>query len=208
MAKQLFTIGYSGYKDIEDFISELKEHEIQILIDVRSSPYSAYYEQYNKEQLSRKLKENDIFYSNYARQFGARQDNPSFYRNGESGKRLDFELFSKSDQFLEGVHAVEKSNANIVFMCAEKNPIECHRAILVARAFHDRGHKVLHIRPDDTMLSQADLERELLDKFFSDRDQISFEKLDKPEKSDEEYIADAYRCQNDEIGYKWEDLTA
>ena len=45
MAKQLFTIGYSGYKEADDFIKELKNHEIQILIDVRSSPYSAYYEQ-------------------------------------------------------------------------------------------------------------------------------------------------------------------
>jgi len=200
MAKQLFTIGYSGYKDVDDFISELKDHDIQILIDVRSSPYSAYYENYNKEQLSRKLKENGIFYSNYAKQFGARQDNPAFYQNGY----LDFELFANSDQFLEGVHAIEKSNANIVFMCAEKNPIDCHRAILVARAFYDRGHDIQHIIPNGIIHSQADIEQELLDLHFPDRYQIKF---DEPEKSDEEYVVKAYQKQNEKIGFKWGELT-
>lgn len=202
MAKQLFTIGYSGYKDVEDFISELKDHEIQILIDVRSSPYSAYYECYNKEPLSRKLKENGIFYKNFARQFGARQDQPAFYRNG----RLDFELFAKSEQFLEGVQAVEQSTANIVFMCAEKEPSTCHRTILVARAFHDQGHEVLHIKPGGTMLTQADIEQELLDEYFPDRAQASL--FEPSEKSEEEYITDAYRRRNDDIGFRLEDLTA
>lgn len=201
MAKQLFTIGYSGYKEADDFIKELKNHEIQILIDVRSSPYSAYYEQYNKEPLSRKLKENGIYYFNYARQFGARQDSPVYYKDGY----LNFESFAKSEQFLEGVHAVEKSNANIVFMCAEKDPSTCHRAILVARAFSDRGHEVQHIKPDGVMLTQADIEQILLDDYFPDRDQISF---DAPEISEKEYIDKAYQRRNKEIGFKWEDLTA
>lgn len=206
MAQELYTIGYSGYPDVEDFISELRKHGIQILIDVRSSPYSAYYESYNKESLTRKLRENGIYYANFARQFGARQEDSVFYKNG----RLDFEEFAKSSQFLEGVRAVENSNAVIAFMCAEKDPSVCHRSILVARAFHDRGYKVLHIIPgSDSVITHTELEEKLVDEYLhktkQNPDQIDFFA---PEKSREDYIREAYQDRNDEIGFKPEDLTA
>ena len=123
MAKELFTIGYSGYPDINDFIKDLKYYGIQVLIDVRSIPLaSAYFESYNKDRLSDKLKENGIYYLNFAKQFGARQDNPIFYKKEKKdGKSiLDFDLFSKSTQFLDGINKVERSKAVIAFMCAEK----------------------------------------------------------------------------------------
>ena len=200
MAKRLFTIGYAGFPDINDFISALKENGIQILIDVRSTPYSAYYEAYNKDSISRALKEHGIYYANYARQFGARQENRSFYKNGG----LDFEIFSKSDQFLDGVKSVEKSNAVIAFMCAEKKPSECHRTILVAKALSDRGHEITHIMPNGESVSQQDVEQELLEKYFPNREQTSL--FDDGNLSEEEYIAKAYKLRNDEIGFKLEDL--
>ena len=199
MAKELFTIGYSGYPNVEDFINELKQYGIQILIDVRSSPFSAYYENYNKDRLSHSLKQHGIFYFNYAKQFGARQEDLHFYKCG----RLDFELFAQSPQFLEGIHSVEKSKASITLMCAEKHPSECHRAILISRAFCDRGHWVKHITPDG-MLTQGDIEMELLNKYFPNRNQESLFSEDMM--SEEEYIANAYRLKNDEIGFREEDL--
>jgi uncharacterized protein (DUF488 family) len=200
MAKELFTIGYSGFPDFNSFIQALKDHGVQILIDVRSSPYSAYYTEYDKEQLQDKLKQNGIYYCNYARQFGARQENRAFYRDG----RLDFCVFAKSQQFLDGVRSVEESSAVIVFMCAEKHPSECHRAILVARAFHDRGYQVTHIIPCGEALTQDDIEAELVNTYFPDRAQESlFEEYNKTE---EECIAEAYKLRNDQIGFKLEDL--
>lgn len=199
MSDKLFTIGYSGYPDVDEFISELKKYGIQILIDVRSNPYSAFFNNYNKDQLSVKLKENGIYYRNFAKQFGARQENITFYKNG----RLDFEVFSESGQFLEGVHTVEKSTAIIAFMCAEKNPSECHRAILVAKAFSDRGHEIIHIIPNDITLTQKDIDDELLEKYFPNRDQCTM--FDEAF-TEEEYIKKAYVLRNDEIGFKLEDL--
>ena len=200
MAKGIYTIGYSGFPDVEDFISALKQHGIQILIDVRSSPFSAYYENYNKDMLAHTLQKNGIYYANYARQFGARQEDRSFYKNG----RLDFETFSQSEQFLEGVQSVERSRAVIAFMCAEKHPTECHRAILVTRAFSERGHEIVHIKPGGVTLSQSDIEQELLEKYFPDRAQTSL--FEETPKTEAEYIAEAYRLRNDEIGFKLEDL--
>lgn len=200
MAKELFTIGYSGFPDIRDFIDTLKYHGVQILIDVRSSPFSAYYAQYNKDQLGPILKAAGIYYYNYAKQFGARQEDHAYYRNG----RLDFEVFSHSEPFLEGIRSVEKSAASIAFMCAEKHPSECHRAILVAKAFSDRGHEITHLKPGGITLSQHDIDNELLEKFFPDRAQASL--FDEDNKSEQEYIDLAYKMRNDEIGFKLEDL--
>lgn len=200
MAKELFTIGYSGFPDIRDFIDTLKYHGVQILIDVRSSPFSAYYAQYNKDQLGPMLKVAGIYYYNYAKQFGARQEDHAYYRNG----RLDFEVFSHSEPFLDGVQSVEKSAASIAFMCAEKHPSECHRAILVAKAFSDRGHEITHLKPGGITLSQHDIDNELLEKYFPDRAQASL--FDEDNKSEQEYIDLAYKMRNDEIGFKLEDL--
>lgn len=199
MARQLFTIGYAGFPDIEDFLQVLKQHGVQILIDVRSSPFSAYHTCYNKDALSPVLQKNGILYFHYARQFGARQEDRRYYRDGY----LNFALFSASPQFLEGVHQVEKSSASIAFMCAEKQPIDCHRAILVARAFHDRGHPVTHLTPDGT-LTQEQLETELLNTYFPNRDQVSL--FSEENRTEQELIAAAYEKQNAAIGFREEDL--
>ena len=200
MAKELYTIGYAGFPNTQDFLDALKRYEAQILIDVRSSPFSNYYAAYNKDALSDLLRAQGIYYFNFAKQFGARQENSEFYRNG----RLDFETFSRSDQFVDGVRKVDASNAVVTFMCAEKKPSECHRTILVARAFSDKGQEVKHIMPNGETMTQRDVERELLETYFPNRAQASiFEEMNK---SEEEYIAEAYRLRNNEIGFKLEDL--
>ena len=209
MAKELFTIGYSGYPDINDFIRDLKYYGIQVLIDVRSVPLaSAYFESYNKDRLSDKLRENGIYYLNYAKQFGARQENTAFYKpfeiNGQSVYKLDFETFAQSEQFLDGVQRVERSQAVIAFMCAEKHPSECHRTILVSRAFSDRGHEITHIEPEKVTSTQKDVEHSLVEEFFPNRGQLSL--FDTDFKTESELIPAAYREQNKKIGFKLEDL--
>ena len=124
----IYTIGYTGFSAYE-FINVLRDREINVVIDVRSTPYSERYPDYNKENLERVLKSNQIYYRNYIKEFGARQDNRNFY---SSEGYLDFEVFSKSEQFLSGVEKIENSVAKgykIVLLCAEKKPIQCHRTI-------------------------------------------------------------------------------
>lgn len=200
MAKLLFSIGYAGFPNVNEFIQTLKRYGIQILVDVRSDPYSHYYKCYNKDCLKQALVMHGIYYFNYARQFGARQMDISLYKDG----RLDFDLFSKSEQFLDGVQKVEKSNAVIAFMCAEKHPMDCHRAILVTRAFSDRGHDIIHILPNGRTLTQKDLENDLLDAYYPSRAQESL--FDQDRMTQNDYIEAAYKLRNDEIGFKLEDL--
>lgn len=195
----IYTIGYTGFT-VEEFISTLKKYEINVVIDVRSSPYSERYADYNRDNIESVLSENEIYYRNYVKEFGARQDNRSFY--AEEGF-LDFEKFAKSEQFLSGVEKIINSVAKgykIVFLCAEKNPIQCHRTILVSRAFYELGYKVWHLLPNEEKISHSEIISQLLVKYCPNMGQVDM--FSTNVKSDEEYIAEAYRKQNQKIGYK------
>ncbi len=199
--KTIYTIGYSGFP-LNAFIQELKKHNINVVIDVRSSAYSERYPDYNKPNIEQTLKQIGIYYRNYTSEFGARQENRSFY---SPEGYLDFDIFSKSNQFQSGVSkmvdSVEKGY-KIAFMCAEKEPIQCHRAIMVARAFAKLGFTVIHLMPNGITKNQKTIEEELLKKYFPNINQLS---LFDNRMSDEEYINAAYRKQNEQIGYHLED---
>lgn len=195
----LYTIGHSQH-EFGYFSNLLKIYDINYLLDVRSTPYSKYAETYNKELLSSLLSTKGIKYSFMGKFFGARPDNAELYN--EEGY-LDFEKVSYSDLFIKGIESVDlglKRGNNIVLMCTEKDPIDCHRAIMVARAFSLRGIDVKHILPNGKYQTQQELDERLLDKYFPDRAQLSIFNYDKVI-SAEENIKLAYRERNKEIGY-------
>lgn len=137
MITKLFTIGYAGF-GLPEFLTELKKRQIQLVIDVRSQPFSKYYADYNKDRICNALKNENIYYRNYAKEFGARQENKVYY---SSEGYLDFSKFSKSEVFQNGIERLclsMQKGYSFVLMCAEKDPIDCHRAILVSRAFHEK----------------------------------------------------------------------
>jgi uncharacterized protein (DUF488 family) len=101
----IYTIGYTAFP-IEDFVSTAKQFKIQCIIDVRSSPYSGYYKDYDKETLGLRLGKEKIFYRNYAMEFGARQDSEAFQTKEGF---LDFEQFVQSKQFQSGVNKIKDS---------------------------------------------------------------------------------------------------
>lgn len=198
----LYTIGHSRY-EFEYFANLLKKFEINYLLDVRSTPYSKYAETFNREQLENSLASEGITYFFMGKFFGARPDNTDLY--SKEGY-LDFEKTSRSDLFITGMENVKlglKKGNNIVLMCTEKDPIDCHRAIMVARAFSLEGIDVQHILPDGKLQTQQELNRRLLDRYFPDRTQLSLFDYNDPV-NDEEIIKSAYRKRNKEIGYHLE----
>ena len=203
MINTIYTIGYSGFV-IDDFIQILKKYEISVVIDVRSNPYSQYHLEYNKENLKKKLKQNRIYYRNYFLEFGARQSDKKYY--SKEGY-LDFELFSKSENFLKGIKKLENSmekNYVIVLMCAEKDPIICHRAIMISKIFSEKGYRVIHLLPNNVTITQKDIEDRLIKKFFPNKGQLSLIEMGE-DLSEKEYIKRAYNKQNAEIGYRIEE---
>lgn len=201
MVDTVFSIGYSGFS-VNDFINALKSNKISLVIDVRSMPYSQYFSDYNKDNIEQSLKSSGIYYRNYAEEFGARQEERKYYT---SQGYLDFELFAKSPSFLSGFDKLVKSmeqDYSFALMCAEKDPINCHRTILVARAFHEAGYKVVHLLPNKCKVTQEDIEARLLKKYFPDRNQIT---LFNETLTEKEYIKQAYKKRNAEIGYSIEE---
>jgi len=197
MVTTLYTIGYAGFS-ITDFINTLKEHDVSAVIDVRSQPYSQRFADYNKDILQGTLKNHSMRYKNYSLEFGARQDDHKYYTN--TGY-LDFDLFSKSPAFMNGMSKLTtamEGSYTFALMCAEKDPFNCHRSILVARAFHNAGYNVIHLLPNGRTLTQNDIEKRLLDKYFPKRDQLTmFDDCF----STSELITQAYMKRNAEIGY-------
>ena len=194
--RPLYTIGYSAFP-LSSFLATLKHYSINAVIDVRSQPYSRHFPDFNRETLAATLKGERIRYRNYAREFGARQTNPAWFPDGY----LDFGLFAKSARFREGVQTIVDSMAagyTFCLMCAEKDPIDCHRSILITRAFAQAGIPIAHIHADGSIESQSELEQRLLDKYFPGRAQTSlFSNI-----SDEDLLKIAYKEQNKHIAYR------
>jgi uncharacterized protein (DUF488 family) len=86
----------------------------------------------------------------------------------------------------------------IAFVCAEKDPIECHRALLVARAFSDSGKSVSHIHSDGSLESQPSLESRLLDAWKLPEGDMF--------KTRESFIEEAYLLQGDKVAYQDEQM--
>ncbi len=199
----VYTIGYTAFPDKEKLLEVLKHYGIKCLIDVRSYPVSSeHYQFYSRITLEPFLKENGILYRNYAKEFGARQENPKYYMisnvDGQSVRCVDFERFTNGPEFEEGVVKITKGldlGYSFVLMCAEKDPIDCHRAIMISRALSLRGFSVYHILHNTELETQEHLDERLLQKY---KYQPSFLQ------TREEQLKDAYKQRNKEIGYKGE----
>lgn len=182
----VYTIGYAG-TDIKRFVEILKNKRVDILIDVRSIPRSQYFYQFNDNFLSKTLSNVGIKYGNWKREFGARQDNIKFYTDSI----LDYEKFAKSQQFQDGVSKIKElvnQDLNVCLMCAEIDPLNCHRAILCGKELYANGLSIIHIiakRNGETLFeSQGDFEERLL----------AYTKVNN--------LSEAYQKQNKKIGYK------
>lgn len=198
MSRILYTIGHSQH-DVAYFIDMLRKYDINYVLDVRSTPYSQFAEKYNRENIRAVLKKAGIEYSFMGNYFGARPEDRTLY--SQDGY-LDFEKTRNSVKFQNGVNNVIKgihAGNNITLMCTEKNPIECHRAIMVARTFYERNIEVQHILADSSLQSHEVLNQRLINLYFPDRYQLSL--FSTGNMSDDEYLSQAYRNHNRKIGY-------
>lgn len=198
---EIFTIGYSGY-NIDAFIATLIEYKISFLIDVRSQPFSKYFTDYNEKELRLILNKNHIIYRNFKEEFGARQLDKIYY-NSEGV--LDYKMFTSSKLFEDGYKKVLtgiEMGYSVCLMCAEKDPINCHRSMMIGRELYNRGFEVKHVMPPKKLLTQKDLEERLLEIYFPHRDQYV---LGEVMKEDKELIEEAYFKKNIAIGFRQEE---
>lgn len=202
---EIFTIGHSNYT-LEKFIHMLKYYNINCVVDIRGTPYSKYNVQYNKETINITLRNLGITYIYMGIEFAAQRGDKHLY-NSEG--YADFERVIYDKDFLRGIDRLKKGlekKFNIAIMGARQEPINCHRCILVGRYLRDNGFKVKHILDDLTLGTQEEMEENLLNKYYNDRNQITIDALLGNELSKEEMINEGYRKSNKEIGYRVEKL--
>jgi len=153
MKEKIFTIGHSTYT-LETFIEILKGQSISALCDVRSSPYSRYNPQFNRETLQAELKRHTISYVYLGKELGPRSDDPGSYEEG----RVQYNRLAKTALFQEGIERLKEGmkSFRIALMCAERDPIACHRTILVCRELEKEGIAIGHILEDGSVEDHGD----------------------------------------------------
>lgn len=187
----LYTVGHSTHP-IGVFVELLKLHGISALADVRSHPFSRHFPQFSKEALNEELQRHGIEYVFLGKELGARSENPVCYRQG----KVQYDLLAKEPLFAQGLERLRQGmeRYQIALMCAEKDPIDCHRAVLVARRMFEAGTPVQHIHADGHLEEHQTMEtRILLLHKISDSDMFRTRK---------EIVADAYRIHGERIAYR------
>ena len=201
----IYTIGHSNYP-VEKLIDMLKHYDIDTVVDIRGTPYSKYNVQYNKETIAHTLTEAGFIYIYMAKELAAKRENKvSYNKEGYS----DFEKVVKEKDFLNGVDRLKvgcEKGYKIALLGAMQNPIRCHRSILVGRALREHGFNVKHILDDYSLASQEYIEQDLLNKYFSNRAQLTIDSLLGNAMSEYDMILEGYRLANKEIGYRIENL--
>jgi len=191
MSNEIYTIGYSSFT-LRTFISVLKKYSITAVVDVRSQPYSQHKPEFNRETLKGELAKNKIAYVFLGEECGARITNPKCYING----KVSYALASQTSTFNAGLERIQKGmeNFKIVLMCAEKDPITCHRTILVCRNLKAKDLVINHILSNGALEKHCDAEQRLLRLF----------NLHHPEmfRNYEQRLSDAYSRQGEKIAYE------
>jgi len=187
----LFTVGHSVHP-IDYFIGILKENGIEAIADVRSSPYSKFTPQFNRESLKRSLLDHGIRYVFLGEELGARRDESECYEN----RKVIYRKVADLSFFKSGVSRLREGaeKMRVAIMCAEKDPLTCHRTVLVAHFARDQFSDTLHILEDGSIESRAEADLRLLREY-------------KLEKEDffspyEERLAIAYSKRAEKIAYE------
>jgi uncharacterized protein (DUF488 family) len=191
MQQPVYTIGHSTHPQAK-FLGLISMHGITALCDVRSMPFSRVNPQFNRDELKKALSDPGIRYLFLGKELGARSDDPACYEGG----KVQYDRLAKTDLFQQGLARIQDGmdkGFTIAMMCAEKEPLECHRTILVARHLAGLGIDVQHIHADGRLESHTDALRRLRMVGLPEDDMF---------RSAEDLQADAYRRQGERIAYE------
>jgi len=191
----VYTVGHSIHT-IQKLFDLLKQHAISAVGDVRSSPYSRINPQFNRESLRDALRVQGITYVFLGEELGARTKDRSCYENG----KVRYDRLARTDLFHRGLGRLKTGikSYRLALLCAEKDPIFCHRMVLVSRCLAEQGISVTHILENATLESQEQAERRLARMFdLTERELF---------RSPREIVAEAYRLQGERIAHQEHEL--
>jgi uncharacterized protein (DUF488 family) len=179
---EVFTIGHSTHS-WERFVALLRRANVTAVADVRTSPYSRHYPHFNRDDLREELRLDGISYVFLGKELGGRPSERKFYCEGVA----DYEKMTQASEFSKGLDRVVEGakKYRIALMCSERDPLDCHRCLLVGRALAQRGVRVSHILDDGSVVDHSEIEGKLLE--------LSGRTSDDLFAAREEQLATAYR---------------
>jgi len=160
MSHKLYTIGHSATQ-FPTFLAMLRRWEVSVLVDVRSKPQSLRFPHFDQVELERAVREEGISYVFLGEELGGRPEDPKAYGNDGI---VDYEARRKSYGFRAGIERVirELAKNDLVLMCSEEDPLNCHRFLMICPELVSLGLEPLHIRKGGLIESHRDAEDRLL----------------------------------------------
>jgi len=195
MTNVVFTIGHSNHA-LESFIELLHTHHVNAVADVRSSPYSRFNPDFNREFLRSALGDRGLVYAFLGRELGARPANPDCYEEG----RVQYKRLAQTQLFKEGVAQLlgDIQTFHVALLCAEAEPLACHRTLLLAPELIALGVDVKHIHADGRLESHSEAMDRLIELLGMANHDLY--------RTKEEIIADAFAIQAKRISYTDEEM--
>ncbi len=158
----VYTVGHSNHS-LAAFLALLDDAGVAAVADVRSAPYSRFNPQFNRETLADALRKKGLDYVYMGREFGGRSDDPRCYEGG----RICYDRVAEAARFKDSVGRLlhDAGKRSMALMCAEKEPLDCHRTLLVSPALVNQGLGVTHIHADGMLEPHGEAMDRLLAKF-------------------------------------------
>jgi len=187
----VYTIGHSTHPFAE-FVALLRGSAISAIADVRSAPYSRWQPQFNSRVLRKQLAEHDIAYVFLGAELGGRGTDDSVF---DQYGRVQYGLIANSPLFQEGLRRVQfgRMRMRLALMCTERDPIDCHRGLLISRVLVAAGTDVLHIHTSGQTETHRQAEQRLLEMAGLDHPNLF--------RAEEDLLAEAYDRQEARVAY-------
>ena len=193
---RIYTIGHSNH-EIGTFLNLLRATNIDMIVDVRSAPFSKMYPHFNRETLESTLKENMIGYLFLGDLIGGRSRKSDDYEKGQ----VVYSRLAAKDDYQTTIRRVLEGSGKfeIALMCSEKEPLDCHRTILLSQSLCELGAQVAHIYADGKIESQSEVLSRLLNIY----------KLDAPDLlgADDDRLQEALFKHEKKIAYSDEEMS-
>ena len=154
----VFTIGHSTHS-LDTFLDLLKQQQINLVVDVRSIPHSAYASHFNKEAVQRFLSAQGITYVYMGHELGGQPESTTYY---DDEGHVMYDRLAESARFREGISDVLEAvqTHRVALLCSEEDPTECHRRVLVGRVLGERAVNIFHIRGDGGVQTEEEVAKD------------------------------------------------
>jgi uncharacterized protein (DUF488 family) len=198
---RLLTVGHSNH-DWPPFLDLLRGAGVTAVADVRSSPYSRRLPEYNRGALEAALRQNGLAYVYLGDLLGGRPADPDLY---DPEGWADYARVRRTAAFRRGLDRLllGAERYAVAMLCAEEDPLDCHRGLMVTPALAELGRPPLHLRKDGALETTAQMEQRLLkDTRVGDGllDGLFADQLDEAERRG--LVAEAYRLRNRQVAYR------